>query len=77
MKKNQSKAILQDLIESSAWKNFRAKCKELASLLIESTTNDIQTAEQEVEKLETALAKAKHHVKIKTNNLNSLKTKLL
>jgi hypothetical protein len=36
------------LIESSAWKNFRAKRKELASILVEKAKNDSTTVDPEI-----------------------------
>jgi ribosomal protein L1 len=74
---DKSRAILQDLIDSSAWQNFRAKRQELASTLVGDADNDTAAINQEVIKLQSALDEVQNKLKKNQIKTNAIEKKLL
>ncbi len=70
-------AIFKNLIESSAWKRFVAKRKELASILVGQVENDLATAEQQVIRLQSALDQAQNELKKTQNKVRTIEKKYL
>ncbi|MBP7008113.1 hypothetical protein KBB05_05410 [Patescibacteria group bacterium] len=65
------------MIESSAWKRFVAKRKELASILVGQVENDLATAEQQVIRLQSALDQAQNELKKTQNKVRTIEKKYL